>query len=434
MAAWFHKSPADKDPSGKENEGFSLRIETHPDTHLLQTLQLNDSDSIQILQLGKYYYALKKTKYQRTPALLIQDAGLCERIRKQQLLPSHLEHLFPVIPAPPTAQHLDILIDDQGPAITLPLKGSTPPATNERPTKNLTNKLKEAMAEFMENNPDTATALNLKSAGTELKTKKNSISAFEPAFSAYSQHGSLGENIAKHPLNQLTQAAVFTALQQASENQQAHLEKAQDLKRELESNSQKLHVLLNNLPNLESQFQTLSQQLEKLNQRWDPSESLKPEDLLQKTGKELAQLQKQLEKALPEALSLQNLLEIYAPRDSQRFDGPLTDLKDLIQAIVAQRHQVNYYLQQQAFKELEQLRLSHLQQRQAELENAIDELSNSIQQLDTINQEILSQDPLAVPEPIPALALHELSRLEAELHHVLADPALRLNPISSRES
>ena len=78
------------------------------------------------------------------------------------------------------------------------------------------------------------------------------------------------------------------------------------------------------------------------------------------------------------------------------------------------------------------LRLSHLLQRKDELLAAINELQASIEQLDTINQEILNHDPLAVPEPIPALALHELSRLEQELQHVLADPALRLN--TSREN
>jgi hypothetical protein len=168
-------------------------------------------------------------------------------------------------------------------------------------------------------------------------------------------------------------------------------------------------------------------QLETLYLNWSPKDSLNPEDLLKKTGRELAELQSGLETSLTEALSLHNLIEIYTPTSSQRFKEPLKDLKYLIEAIVAQRHQVNYFLQQQAFKELEQLRLGHLLQRKDELLAAIHELQASIEQLDTINQEILNHDPLAVPEPIPALALHELSRLEQELQYVLADPALRLN-------
>lgn len=413
MAAWFQKAPLPE----KEGESFSLRIESHPDTHLLQTLQLNESDSIQILQLGKHFYALKKTKYQHSPALLIQDPEVCERIRKQALQAGHIEHLFPT-------RRLDILIDDQSPL---------PPESSEqaRSNKNLTAKLKEAMAEFIENNPDTAHALNLKRPPEAQISPRETQAA---ALNAYGQHGSLaGANTEKAPppLNQLTQAAVFTALQQASENQQAHLEKAQKLKQDLEKNNQRLHTLLEQLPDLEARFDNLSQQLETLYLSWSPKDSLKPEELLKKTGRELAELQSSLEKSLTEALSLHNLIEIYTPTSSQHFKEPLKDLKYLIEAIVAQRHQVNYFLQQQAFKELEQLRLSHLIQRKEELASAIAELQASIAQLDTINQEILNHDPLAVPEPIPAMALHELSRLEQELHYVLADPALRLT--TSRE-
>ncbi len=418
MAAWFQKAPLPE----KDSESFSLRIESHPDTHLLQTLQLSESDSIQILQLGKHYYALKKTKYQRSPALLIQDPEICEHIRKQELQPGHLEHLFPT-------RRLDILIDDQSP---LPQETKEAPGPSQS-NKNLTAKLKEAMAEFIENNPDTAQALNLKrSSETAAPQRSESKPA---ALAAYSQHGSLAGATAEKthpPLNQLTQAAVFTALQQASENQQAHLEKAQMLKQNLEKNDQRLHTLLEQLPTLEARFENLSLQLETLYLNWSPKDSLNPEELLKKTGRELAELQSGLETSLTEALSLHNLIEIYTPTSSQRFKEPLKDLKYLIEAIVAQRHQVNYFLQQQAFKELEQLRLSHLLQRKDELLAAINELQASIEQLDTINQEILNHDPLAVPEPIPALALHELSRLEQELQYVLADPALRLN--TSREN
>lgn len=420
MAAWFQKAPLPE----KDSESFSLRIESHPDTHLLQTLQLSESDSIQILQLGKHYYALKKTKYQRSPALLIQDPEICEHIRKQELQPGHLEHLFPT-------RRLDILIDDQSP-LPQETKETKEAAGPSQSSKNLTAKLKEAMAEFIENNPDTAQALNLKRRPETATPQSESKPA---ALAAYSQHGSLAGATAEKPqppLNQLTQAAVFTALQQASENQQAHLEKAQKLKQNLEKNDQRLHTLLEQLPTLEARFENLSMQLETLYLNWSPKDSLKPEELLKKTGRELAELQSGLETALTEALSLHNLIEIYTPTSSQRFKEPLKDLKYLIEAIVAQRHQVNYFLQQQAFKELEELRLSHLRQRKDELLTAISELQTSIEQIDTINQEILNHDPLAVPEPIPALALHELSRLEQELQYVLADPALRLN--TSREN
>src|SRR3990167_2650579 len=174
MAAWFQKAPLPE----KDSESFSLRIESHPDTHLLQTLQLSESDSIQILQLGKHYYALKKTKYQRSPALLIQDPEICEHIRKQELQPGHLEHLFPT-------RRLDILIDDQSPLPQETKEVPTPSQSN----KNLTAKLKEAMAEFIENNPDTAQALNLK---RKPETAAPQRSESKPAaLAAYSQHRSL---------------------------------------------------------------------------------------------------------------------------------------------------------------------------------------------------------------------------------------------------
>ena len=87
---------------------------------------------------------------------------------------------------------------------------------------------------------------------------------------------------------------------------------------------------------------------------------------------------------------------------------------------------MHYLQQQQAFRELESERLQILTRRQTQLKQQVDVLKNSIQGLEQINREILSQDPLAVPEPVPALALHELGRLEHELQMLEADPGLKL--------
>ncbi|PIQ24261.1 hypothetical protein COW36_10610 [bacterium (Candidatus Blackallbacteria) CG17_big_fil_post_rev_8_21_14_2_50_48_46] len=413
MASWFQKSAP---PPDKEPQDFSLRIDAHPDTHLLQSLQINETDSIQILQLGKHYYAQKKTKYQRSQPLLIQDTALCEKIRKQQILPLHLEPLFDT---PPAHAQLDILLDDHSPALSLSAQGSSQPKGSAQ----LTLRLKEAMADFIENNPETASALNLGKV-----PKERTAAPKQSALSAYAEHGSLGGKTPELPaLNELTRPVVLAALQQASENQQAHLEKAQKLKTRLTEQSQKLETLLEELPNLEARLNKLSERLVQIHHHFK-LEKLEPESLLQKTAQELAQLQTRMEEMLTEALSLQNLLELYPQNHNPHLKTGVDQLKRLIHEIVEQRHQVNYFLQQHAFQELEQLRLEHLLKRQSELENAIQELKTSIEQLERINQEILNQDPLAVPEPIPALALHELSRLETELGYLRQDPVWRLKP------
>lgn len=408
MSHWFQKhKPNPKKPD------FSLRIETHPDTHLLQTLQLNESDSILILQLGAHFYAQKKTKYNRSKPVLIQDPKLCERIRQQQILPVHLEPLFSTPPAP---RRLDILLDDHPPPPLNPLTGSAAQAPD------LTQRLKEAMSHFIENNPDTASALKLQAPAAPQKPPPLAAS-----LAAYGAHRSLagvtGKNSEPRPLQELTLPVVLSALQQASENQQAHLKKAQQLKQKLEKNRRRLEEVLAELPSLEAQLNKLSQQIARFSTQLS-LENLSHENLLQKTGQELADLQQQLETALTEALSLHNLLEIYSP-NSRHYHESLEQLKALIGEIVEQRHQVNYFIQQQAFRELEEQRLRQLLTRRKELEQNLSELRTAIEQLERINREILRQDPLAVPEPVPALALHELSRLETELNILNSDPALK---------
>jgi hypothetical protein len=443
MSSWFTKTAPDPEPEKKAD--FSLRIEDHPDTHLLQTLQISENDSIQILQLGSQYYALKKTKHQRSQPILIQDQQLCERIRRQQVMPYHLESLF--APPKPTRRHLDILLDDSIP-ISPPRSEAAPSphqnlsriqsdVTNktQRPSgegayPHLTHKLQTAMAHFIENNPDTASALNLTS-GSENQPLSQQKATASPV-AAYIPHQSIGGKSVRSeqpgpPLNELTRPVVMAALQQASENQQAHLEKAQQLKEQLEMNSHRLELLLGQLPGLETRLNKLVEQVEYFSQHFNrqfSSQEMNPEKLLLKTGKELEKLQKQLESALTEALSLHNLLEIY-PHARWNYKKAFEHLKTLIQKIVDHRHQVNYFLQQQAFHDLEQLRMSHLRQREQELMQAQEELRTSIEQLERINDEILRNDPLAVPEPVPALALHELNRLEHELNILRADPALK---------
>lgn len=397
-----------KKPSNPEKPDFSLRIESHPDTKLLQTLQLNENDSILILELGNHLYAQKKTKYHRSAPILIQDPKLCERIRNKQVLPTHVATLFS---NPPVSRHVDILLDEQR---SNPLSGTVSHSLD------VTHRLQQAMSHFIENNPDTASALNLQPPAQNIFAPSTPLAAYEAHRSLHSN----AKTTPQTPLHKLTQPVVLKALQQASENQQAHLAKAQQLKKKLETHSRQLEKILAELPSLEAQLNQLSQQISDLSTHLNVKH-LNHDQLLQKTGKELADMQAQLEASLTEALSLHNILEIYSP-DSHHYSTSLAQLKALIREIVEQRHQVNYFIQQQAFRELEEARLKHLFTRRQELEEAISELRTAIEHLERINQEILQDDPLAVPEPVPALAIHELNRLETELYIINSDPALKM--------
>lgn len=394
-----------------KDEGFQLQIEVHPDTRLLQTVRLGPQRSVQVLELFDKYYLLERYKGERRPPVQLDEAPLLARLAQHERLQA--EEIEPLLPP---LRGVDFLLDDQ-----------TTPASRDP----LESKLQSAMARFAAQNPETAEVLNLQS----------SRPPATQAESAYAAHPALGAAAApadavrppvaplvpaeRVPVETWTQPLVQQALQQASDNQQHLLEQAHQLKQEVDRRSLRVERSLDSLPAFQEKLDALSQQLEHWQSEME-KHHFSRDSLLERTDEELARLQHQLRQILSEGLALQKVLREHRFPDHGQMGEKLECFEDMLDHVVQQRHWVHYLQQQQAFRQLERERLGHLRQRRDELLGQIDRLKEAIQDLEQINREILARDPLAVPEPVPALALHELSRLEYEMQVLEADPALRL--------
>lgn len=450
-----------------KDDAFQLQIEQHPDTHLLQTVRLGPQRSVQVLELFDKYYLLDRYKGERRPPIQLDEAELVSRlVQGGRLNADEVEPLLPPL------RGIDVVLDEQSESLGLrptkesikdslkdslkdafkaPFKESSPDVGKmmdlgkltgreplaETPTLDpLQSKLQSAMARFAAQNPETAEALQWPQRQSSAPAQAESAYGAHPALSG----GSVGLPAAPAPretppaasraseaapIETWTQPLVQQALQQASDNQQRLLEQAHQLKQDVDRRSGRVQKSLESLPMFQEKLDALNQQLEQWQSEME-KHHFSRDSLLERTDEELARLQHQLSQILSEGLALQKVLREHRfPEQSQMADK-LDCFEDMLDHVVQQRHWVHYLQQQQAFRTLARERLKLLQVRRGELHDQIGKLKESIQDLEQINREILSQDPLAVPEPVPALALHELSRLEYELQVLEADPALQL--------
>ncbi len=432
---------------------FQLQIEHHPETHLLQTLRLGPQRSVQVLRLFDRYYLLERNKGERRPPVQLEEPELLTRLATDgRLLAAEVEPLLP-----PLRSSFDIVLDDDSlessslspmPA-SLPLSSSISTGATPADADPLQSKLQTAMARFREQNPETAAVLQHHQP-VPLPEK----SLYEPFKSTYGAHPSLGasapseeleaqveslsrqapppaelagalraESSAEPGLETLTQPLVAQALQQASDNQQKLLEQAAQLKRDVDKRSERVQSALD-------RFEAFQERVDELNNRLEHWQSemerhhFSRDSLLERTAEDLERLQRQLRQILSDGLALQKVLREHRFPDQDQMNDKLACFEDMLDHVVQQRHWVHYLQQQQAFSALERERVQVLVTRRKALKHQLVQLKDAIEQLEQINREILTRDPLAVPEPVPALALHELTRLDYELQMLESDPGL----------
>ena len=408
---------------------FHLQIEDHPDTHLLQTLSLGQQRSVHILQLFDQYYFLERNKGERRPPVQLDELPLLTKLKQGKLLQA--EEVLPLLPP---IQGFDFVVDDQSEALIKSRPAKTE-LSSARTADPLGDNLQEALARisaYVQTSPEHSRPLVKDS--SEHRQAQQAYDA-HPAMGAGQMpldKSQLSEALPKpkptdnyEPIEQQTQIVVQKALREAAENQQKQLEKAQQLKADVDQQSLSVQKELDRLPVLQERFEEMNQRLEQWQSEME-RHHFNRDSLLSRTAEELASLQAQLRQVLSEGLALQTVLREHRFPDVMLMADKLDCFEDMLDHVVQQRHWVHYLQQQQAFRELESERLQILTRRQTQLKQQVDVLKNSIQGLEQINREILSQDPLAVPEPVPALALHELGRLEHELQMLEADPGLKL--------
>lgn len=434
---------------------FQLQIEHHPETHLLQTLRLGPQRSVQVLRLFEKYYLLERNKGERRPPIQLEEPALISRLASEgRLTAAEIEPLLP-----PT-RSFDIVLDDDTPETLTTPTAAPANITPSAPSDPLESKLQNAMARFMEQNPETAAVLKRHQptapSGTPAQQVPSvppgvAVSAAESPFkNTYGAHPALGalgaletsqdlpsvqslsvasvdasSGATREPaLESLTQPMVQQALQQASDNQQKMLEQAAQLKQDVDRRSERVQSALSRLDAFQERVDELNNRLEHWQSEME-RHHFSRDSLLERTAEDLERLQRQLRQILSDGLALQKVLREHRFPDQDQMNDKLACFEDMLDHVVQQRHWVHYLQQQQAFAALERERVQVLVTRRTELKAQIAQLKDAIEQLEQINREILTRDPMAVPEPVPALALHELTRLDYELQILEADPGLQ---------
>lgn len=399
-------------------ESFRLQVESHPETQLLQTLHLGLQHTVQVVSLFDKIYLIERYKAERMPPLRLDEPALLKQLYTTGKLEA--EALRPLLP-PRQSARIDFLIDDQT-SSTLP-EASAPLAANpaaaaeaEAGHDPLQALLYQAMGRFArQSEADEAppAAPSTRAQSTEQERPAASPAESSPAATTAS----------RPPIQLLTAPLVQEALQNALEQQQQRLEQSQQLHQQLQSQTAQVRQALEALPHMQARMDRLQAQLEQWQNDME-RHHLTRDHLLAHTQQELSQVQQELQPLLADGLALQKVLREQRFPPQSQMDERLDCLADMLDQVVQQRRWVHALQQQASYRELENSRLQLLQQRRQALRADIASLQAAIAQLEQINQEILNADPLCVPEPVPALALHELARLEHELQILNHDPAL----------
>ncbi|MBF2052175.1 MAG: hypothetical protein IGS03_01775 [Candidatus Sericytochromatia bacterium] len=395
-------------------DSFRLQVESHPETQLLQTLHLGLQHTVQVVSLFDKIYLIERYKAERMPPLRLDEPALLKQLYTTGKLEA--EALRPLLP-PRQSASIDFLIDDQSsstaPEASEQNEATTAPAAGagHDPLQAL---LYQAMSRFArQSEANVAPAPD--NAESQPPAATDAASIADPAQPAISAE--------RPPIQLLTAPLVQEALQNALEQQQQRLEQSQQLHQQLQNQTTEVRQAFDTLPHMQARMDHLQAQLE----QWQSDmerHHLTRDHLLAHTQQELSQMQQELQQLLADGLALQKVLREQRFPPQSQMDERLECLADMLDQVVQQRRWVHALQQRASYQALESSRLQLLQQRRQALREDIASLQAAIAQLEQINQEILTADPLCVPEPVPALALHELARLEQELQILNHDPAL----------
>lgn len=452
MLPWF----SDKKSPEKDPRQVAAEIENHPDLKLFKLVELSDVHQVQILELNKKYFLIEKKRNKKFPVQQISDKKTLQLIKqnkltRQALLDYLKQHPSAELPAETTVTpakatrantpktrsettrkpKIDYLVDDRTP------QASATPAFESPlpPPRQLYSRLQGAMAEFAENNPDAADALN---------RMGNTASPFQAYFdSVPAGGGGTAKPRKPQPLplpeeapapgifsahaQSSTRPAVSHSLDKVIHKQRERLVEVQLMKQKVENEKKRLDAVLERKKYLEAKIIEIEERIDRFQQDFFRMH-LTEEDLLRKTAFDLEKIQQELNQLLTDGSVLKAVLDDNAQYSAQIASGPFKHVENLIHSlnlVVQQRRMVNHLLQQREHALLEQQRVKVLLQRKNELDMAIQELQQIIFQIDQTNQNMMSMDPFCVPEPVPVVALNELARLEFELQNILGDPGVQ---------
>lgn len=378
---------------------MNLPIEENPETQLLESYYIHSGLSIQVLCLNDTYYLLEKNKGKKGELYPVESVLLQNKLKAGSCTKTDiLDELPPAKVNPKLTGGVDFTIGDGDP---------------------LVHKLSQAMAEFAQNNPSALSAIPSHFEAYQEQERGNTpiVDLPQPSPEPEPPEPELP------PVFYKTYPVVESALQEATEQQQKHLHKAQAFQEKIEKKLLEWQSIVHQKEALIATFQGLQDLLENFESQIDSGE-FQEAQLLKKANSDLEELQEQLSHVLIESSAAQAFFQAHQEHKGLQREV-LNDLNQTIQKVTQYRRLVQHMIQQLHYQSLAEQRKAHLLERKAELEPMIAHLEESVAQLEAVNQDILMLDPLAVPEPPPILVLHELKRLKFEMDILLADPALK---------
>lgn len=356
---------------------FHLDIVQHPETRLYQSWGTAPQQNWQILFLFENIYLIQRQYGELITVKVVEDPLWINKIRQQKKLSvselAQLENRYHSTEEPTPSQ-------TPAPATTSPLAAAA-----------------HALSAYA---PQSTT-------GAGVPTQNQLL-----------------QQLDAEPLEETTRPLIEQALEIAQEQQQTLLQQAAELQGSIQKQQLQLQHQLRQVPQLEQELELLNQKLEE----WQlvmEAEHHHQEALVHHTQQELQSIQAQLQETLSSGMALQHHLRSRRLPEDHQLQQKLNYLEEMIDHVLAQRHSVHYILQQKSYQHLEDQRFEVLKNRYDRVQAAHQSLQAQIAQLETINRDILLQDPLAVPEPVPMMALHELQRLQFEKDLLEADPRLQ---------
>jgi hypothetical protein len=360
---------------------FHLDIVQHPETRLYQSWGMAPQHSWQILLLFEHIYVIQRQYGELTAVNTVEDPVWLEKIQQQKKLsPEELQQIEQIYH--PAALSASNDTSSPGSLLTSPLSATA-----------------HALSAYA---PQSTTG-----AAVPPSTRNPTL-----------------QQLDAEPLEEKTRPLIEQALEIAQEQQQTLLKQAAELQGHIQKQQLQLQHQLRQVPQLEQELELLNQKLEE----WQlvmEAEHHHQEALIHNTQQELQSIQDQLQETLSSGMALQHHLRSRRLPEDHQLQQKLNYLEEMIDHVLAQRHSVHYILQQKSYQHLENQRFDILKARYESVRKAHQDLQAQISQLETINRDILLQDPLAVPEPVPMMALHELQRLQFEKDLLEADPRLQ---------
>lgn len=295
------------------------------------------------------------------------------------------------------------------------------------PPKHLVSRMTDAMSTFADNNPDAISVLHLDENLQRVKQKgiSNYMDSSTPGGgSATSSPESTPTTFSSHA-QMPTRKPVTRSLDTVIQTQKERLHQVKQMQHKIEQEKIRFDALLNKQQTIDAKTQEIEQYLSHFVHQSQLAD-LPEESVLQKTDLELQDMETTLNQILTNGSVLKRLLENNQEYASQiaGHDKPLDSIVNSLNQVAQQRRLVNQLKHKRQHHEVEKERVMILIRRKRDIEVAIQELKQVLEQIESANNQILELDPFAVIEPVPATAENELKRLEFELQLVSGDPGV----------